>query len=104
MRRRPRAWRGRHSSTCGPWSRCRGATRCTLLCPRGAAAEDRSTMAKKNPLKQFGAELRRAAMGYPETIEDFPWGHSAFKVKGKVFLFLVDTDEELSCSFKLPAS
>ena len=34
----------------------------------------------KHPLAQ---ELRKAALAFPETVEDFPWGHSAFKVSGK---------------------
>ncbi len=50
-------------------------------------------------------DLRLAALKYPETVEDFPWGHSAFKVAGKkVFLFLADDDEDggWSASMKLP--
>jgi predicted DNA-binding protein (MmcQ/YjbR family) len=45
-------------------------------------------------------------MAYPQTVEHFPWGHSAFKVKGKVFLFLYRNDAEcfLSLSVKLPVS
>ncbi|MEM7445490.1 MAG: MmcQ/YjbR family DNA-binding protein [Pseudomonadota bacterium] len=51
-----------------------------------------------------GIELRATALGYPETKEDFPWGHSAFKVKGKkVFCFLSSrNDGGFSCSMKLP--
>ena len=49
-------------------------------------------------------ELRKAALAYPETVEDFPWGHSAFKIAGKkVFLFLGEDEEGgWSCSMKLP--
>jgi len=49
-------------------------------------------------------ELRKAALVYPDTVEDFPWGHSAFKIAGKkVFLFLgEDEDGGWSCSMKLP--
>lgn len=49
-------------------------------------------------------ELRKAALIYPETVEDFPWGHSAFKIAGKkVFLFLSeDEGGGWSCSIKLP--
>ena len=48
--------------------------------------------------------LRKAALAYPDTVEDFPWGHSAFKVKGKkAFLFMGgDEDGGFSCSMKLP--
>lgn len=48
--------------------------------------------------------LRAQALGYPETTEDFPWGHSAFKVKGKSFLFLATDEGWLSLSMKLPNS
>src|ERR1700722_8688682 len=65
-----------------------------------------SVMAKRAPLKQAATALRKHSLGYPDTIEDFPWGHSAFKVKGKVFLFTYLCEEEgfLSLSMKLPVS
>ena len=44
--------------------------------------------------------LRKAALAYPETHEDHPWGEIAIKVKGKVFLFMGDT----GFSVKLPKS
>lgn len=47
--------------------------------------------------------LAAQCLSYPETREDNPWGERAFKVKGKVFLFLHHGDE-LSCSLKLPRS
>jgi len=50
------------------------------------------------------ARLRAAALAYPEAVEDHPWGESAFKVRGKVFLFLHHGDDEISCSMKLPVS
>jgi predicted DNA-binding protein (MmcQ/YjbR family) len=61
---------------------------------------------KRDRLKKAAAALRKHALGFPETIEDFPWGHSAFKVKGKVFLFTYLCAEEgfLSLSVKLPIS
>jgi hypothetical protein len=37
--------------------------------------------------KSEGA-LREFALKFPETHEDFPWGHRALKVKGKVFVFM----------------
>ncbi len=48
--------------------------------------------------------LRKAALAYPETREDHPWGECAFKVKEKVFLFLGKDEDELRITFKLPAS
>lgn len=50
------------------------------------------------------AALRAHAASYPETKEDFPWGESAFKVKGKVFLFMRAHSEGLGLSVKLPIS
>jgi len=50
-------------------------------------------------------ELRKAALAFPETVEDFPWGHSAFKVAGKkAFLFMGDDEDGggWSASMKLP--
>lgn len=47
--------------------------------------------------------LRQAALGYPETVEDFPWGERAFKVAGKkVFMFLWEGEDGVSLSLKLP--
>ena len=48
--------------------------------------------------------IRKRALSYPETREDFPWGESAFKVKGKTFVFMSDGEEGVSFSVKLPAS
>jgi predicted DNA-binding protein (MmcQ/YjbR family) len=48
--------------------------------------------------------LRKLALSWPETREDHPWGHSAFKVRGKVFLFLDRQEGSLSLSLKLPRS
>lgn len=50
------------------------------------------------------AALRKIALGYPETTEDFPWGHRALKVRGKVFVFMSNDEPELSLSVKLPSS
>lgn len=48
--------------------------------------------------------LRKAALGYPDTIEDFPWDHHAYKAPNKkVFLFLTGADGGgFNCSLKLP--
>lgn len=51
-----------------------------------------------------GIALREAALAYPNTVEDFPWGYPAFKVDGKkVFCFLsAREDGGFACSMKLP--
>ena|SRR5436305_8907620 len=50
------------------------------------------------------AQLRKAALSFPETREDFPWGECAIKVRGKTFLFMRDSEAGLSLSVKLPQS
>jgi predicted DNA-binding protein (MmcQ/YjbR family) len=62
-------------------------------------------MSASAPLKHADAKaLRKAALAYPDTVEDFPWGHHAFKVAGKkAFLFMgASEDGGFSCSMKLP--
>lgn len=48
--------------------------------------------------------LRDHALGLPEATEDFPWGSRAFKVAGKAFVFMSNTDDVLSVGTKLPQS
>ena len=48
--------------------------------------------------------IRDAALALPEATEEFPWEHRAFKVRGKVFLFLSADDSGLGLSLKLPTS
>ena len=63
-------------------------------------------MPKKKTFEALELELREYAMTFPEVTEDFPWGHRAMKVKGKVFVFLggEKNPTELSLSVKLPQS
>jgi len=61
-------------------------------------------MPKASPFSKAMTALRKAALAYPETREDHPWGESAFKVRGKVFLFMSRHEEELHLSMKLPES
>jgi predicted DNA-binding protein (MmcQ/YjbR family) len=48
--------------------------------------------------------LRDYALSFPETTEDFPWGHRALKVRGKGFLFMGGDEKVFSLSVKLPTS
>jgi predicted DNA-binding protein (MmcQ/YjbR family) len=59
---------------------------------------------KNSPAQPAAAELRRYALSFPEASEEFPWGESAFKVKGKVFVFLYAHADGLNVSLKLPQS
>jgi predicted DNA-binding protein (MmcQ/YjbR family) len=45
-----------------------------------------------------------AALAYPETRLDMPWGHPAIKVKDKAFVFTGASDGTLGISLKLPDS
>lgn len=49
-------------------------------------------------------ELLRAALAYPETTEEFPWGERVVKVRGKIFLFLGVVEGRLRVTVKLPRS
>jgi predicted DNA-binding protein (MmcQ/YjbR family) len=48
--------------------------------------------------------IRRYALGLPHSYEDFPWGHRAFRVSKKVFLFLACDDGVFTFTAKLPHS
>jgi len=45
--------------------------------------------------------LRRHGLAFPEAEEDFPWGHTALKVRGKTFAWLTD-DDGFNLTVKLP--
>ena len=49
-------------------------------------------------------QLRKFALSFPETREDHPWGDSAFKVKGKTFLFVGAGAEGWGMAVKLEES
>lgn len=55
--------------------------------------------------RKTAAAIQAHALSYPEAVEDFPWGHSAFKVKGKAFVFMGAAEGgAISLSVKLPQS
>jgi len=55
-------------------------------------------------VKKAADAIRRFCLAYPHAHEDMPWGHSAFKVKGKTFVFMGAGDAGLSVSVKLNVS
>jgi predicted DNA-binding protein (MmcQ/YjbR family) len=59
---------------------------------------------QRNPHARAKAALRDFALGFPEAYEELPWGHTAVKVKKRVFVFLHLMDDFLSMSVKLPVS
>jgi predicted DNA-binding protein (MmcQ/YjbR family) len=60
-----------------------------------------NTRPKPDIARAEGAVAKMAA-AFPETREDNPWGHRAFKVRGKTFLFLSTDGGGLGLSVKLP--
>jgi predicted DNA-binding protein (MmcQ/YjbR family) len=66
--------------------------------------------AAKKPKNPDEATLRELGLSWPETTEDFPWGHRTLKVKGKAFVFMGTGKEagadhdEFFISCKLPDS
>jgi predicted DNA-binding protein (MmcQ/YjbR family) len=66
--------------------------------------KSKSTTVPNKKLASIAKRLREQALGLPETTEAFPWGESAFKVKGKTFVFMRLDGDELSFSVKLPQS
>jgi predicted DNA-binding protein (MmcQ/YjbR family) len=66
--------------------------------------------ASKKPKNPDEAALRDLGLSWPETTEDFPWGHRTLKVKGKAFVFMGTgaeaggTDDDFFISCKLPDS
>jgi predicted DNA-binding protein (MmcQ/YjbR family) len=59
---------------------------------------------RKTTLAKTDEILRTIALDYPEATLDHPWGHDAFKVRKKVFLFLALEDGRLGLSLKIPGS
>jgi predicted DNA-binding protein (MmcQ/YjbR family) len=53
---------------------------------------------------RIAAAIRRQALSYPEAAEEFPWGESAFKVRGKTFVFMHEDASGVSFSVKVPDS
>jgi predicted DNA-binding protein (MmcQ/YjbR family) len=58
----------------------------------------------KQTTATIAKQLRSHALTYPSTTEAFPWGESAFKVKGKTFVFMRADPNDLSFSVKLAKS
>ena len=55
--------------------------------PRRRRDHPRSALHGGPRLSPFEA-LRRHGLAFPEAVEDFPWGHTALKVRGKTFAWL----------------
>jgi hypothetical protein len=56
-------------------------------------------------LVALAEDLRAAALGYPETVEESPWGDRVVKVRKKVFVFLgTPNPDTFGFGLKLPIS
>ena len=61
-------------------------------------------MPKQSGLTRAEMALRKIGLTYPESHEDFPWGHRAIKVLGKMFVILSQENDRLNVTMKLPVS
>ena len=59
---------------------------------------------KTSSARKCETALRKYALGFPETHEDFPWGERVVKVGKKVFVCMGRPDGRLTLSVKLPES
>jgi predicted DNA-binding protein (MmcQ/YjbR family) len=60
---------------------------------------------KGSKARKAEAALRKFALGFPGTREEFPWGDRVVKVAKKVFVFMGTTEDGgFGLSVKLPAS
>jgi predicted DNA-binding protein (MmcQ/YjbR family) len=64
----------------------------------------RKASAKRKAATSAFAQLRKFALSFPEAYEDHPWGETAIKVRGKVFVFMGQGTDGLGLSVKLPQS
>jgi predicted DNA-binding protein (MmcQ/YjbR family) len=55
-------------------------------------------------LEKLATELRAAALTYPETYEEQPWGDRVVKVRGKIFFFCGVHEKMLYATVKVPKS
>ena len=103
-----------HSGTRGA-ARGRGSAAKPTRVSRAAERTTRRTEAKLGPSGIRTAPkgdrfhvpemaVRKHALAMPEAVEDFPWGHRAFRIGKKVFLFTAWDDGVFSVTVKLPES
>jgi predicted DNA-binding protein (MmcQ/YjbR family) len=101
--RLPTAWRDNADwRPCRPaaWDLARGTSRTG---PFLGARHGRLRPCPREKSSRIGESIRKRRLP-PGIDEDFPWGESAFKVKGKTFVFMSDGEDGVSFSVKLPAS
>lgn len=92
-----------------PFARPKGALRTVPGELTGTGVRDillrmslKPTKLKSKRIQEGERQLRAFVLRFPEVREDHPWGHSAFKVKGKSFLFMALDGGDLSLSVNSP--
>src|SRR6185503_15975735 len=86
----PRLWRPSHPFIGNP-------------CGARSPGADGPSMAR-SPLKRAETSLRGYALGFPEAVEEFPWGERVIKVGGKIFVFFGEIEASLRVAVKLAVS
>jgi predicted DNA-binding protein (MmcQ/YjbR family) len=61
-------------------------------------------VARRDTFAAVEAALRKFALAFPDTTEDFPWDHRAIKVRGKIFLIFSRDGGRFNATVKLPVS
>ena len=72
--------------------------------PPGKPKKAKAAKPKALSYRQAYNALIKAGLAYPEATLDHPWGETALKVKGKIFLFLRQDPDGLFLTLKLPQS
>ncbi len=71
---------------------------------RKAPAKAAKKSAAKDRAPAVWERLKAFALGYPEAVEEHPWGETAMKVRKKTFMFMYSGDEKCGLTVKLPLS
>ncbi|MBX9722960.1 MAG: MmcQ/YjbR family DNA-binding protein, partial [Candidatus Obscuribacterales bacterium] len=68
------------------------------------SSSTKSSSSKVLSTKEFVTRLREFALSLPESCEENPWGHPAFKVKNKTFAWLSFQEDGITLTVKLTNS
>src|SRR5262249_41530050 len=69
-----------------------------------SSAKSAPSSSAKSGGKTLAEEIRAFALSFPETREDMPWGHPAFKVKNKMFATMSFKEHGMYITVKLTES
>ena len=91
-------------SALSPGERADLQRRVDKLTREEAPKKSKVAAAQSSAGKKLPDVIRKCALSFPETHEDQPWGHPAFKVKNKSFVFMGFTESGVTVSVKLTHS